>query len=101
MYPSVNRTKNHSLEAALPLNGVNPTSKLLKFNQSATETKMDKVNGIDMQLIYKKRGNPRIPTDSGRREKRLLKPEKTRIVGKGSDHERLQEYRPRNMHENG
>ena len=26
--------------------------------------------------------------------KRLLKPEKTRIVGKGSDHERLQEYRP-------
>ena len=42
----------------------------------------------------KREAIPLTPTDSGRRKKRLLKPEKTRIVGKRSDHERLQEYRP-------
>ena len=54
---------------------------------------MDKVNGIDMHFIYKKKDHspPRhLPTET----KRLLKPDKTSIVGKGSDHERLQEYRP-------
>ena len=50
--------QNHSLEASVPLNGVNPTSiRLLNRNQSAPETKMDKVNGIDLQFIYKKRGH--------------------------------------------
>ena len=49
--------QNHSVEASLPLNSVNPTSKLLKINQSAPKAKMDKVNGIDMQFIYKKRGH--------------------------------------------
>ena len=43
--------QNHSLEASLPLNGDNPTSKYIKFDQSAPNTKMDKVNGIDMQFI--------------------------------------------------
>ena len=55
---------------------------------------MNKVNGIDMRFMYKKRGHS---TDTYRlwtERKRLLKPEKTRIVGKGSDHERLQEFRP-------
>ena len=45
---------------------------------------MDKVNGIDMHFTY------RLYTE----KKRILKPEKTCIVGKGSDHERLQEYGP-------
>ena len=50
---------NHSLEASLALNGVNLTSstKLSNLNQSAPEIKMDKVNGVDMHLIYEKRGH--------------------------------------------
>ena len=38
------------------MNGGNPTSsvKLLNLNQSAPETKMDKVNGIDMQFVLQK-----------------------------------------------
>ena len=86
--------QNHSLEASQPLNGVDPTSKLLKFDQSAPNTKMDKVNGIDMQFIYKKKGHSPDSYRLWTERKRLLKPEKTRIVGKRSDHERLQEYRP-------
>ena len=55
---------------------------------------MDKVNGIGVHFIYKKRGHfpdtYRLLTE----RKRHLNPEKTRIVEKGSDHERLQECRP-------
>ena len=86
--------QNHSLETSLPLNGVKLTSKLLKFDQSAPNTKMDKVNGIDMQLICKKRGHSPDIYRLWTERKRLLKAEKTRIVGIGSDHERLREYRP-------
>ena len=86
--------QNHLLEASLPLNGVNPTLKLSKLNQPSSEAKMDKVNGIDMHFIYKKRGQSPETYRLWTEKKRLLKPEKTRIVGNGSDHERLQEYRP-------
>ena len=55
---------------------------------------MDKVNSIDMHFIYKKRCHSPDTYRLWTERKRLLKPEKTRIVGKGSDHERLQEYRP-------
>ena len=76
--------QNHSLEASLPLNGANPTSstKLLNLNQPAPEIKMDKVNGIDMHLMYKKRGHSPDTYRLWTERKRLLKPEKTRIVGK-------------------
>ena len=47
-----------------------------------------------MQFIYKKRGHSPDTYRLWTERKRLLKPEKTRIVGKGSNHERLQEYRP-------
>ena len=86
--------QNHLLEASLPLNGVNPTLKLSHLSQSASEAKMGKVNGIDMHFIYKKRGLSPETYRLWTERKRLLKPEKTRIVGKGSDHKRLQEYRP-------
>ena len=86
--------QNHSLEASLSLNRVNLTSKLLKFDHSAPKTKMDHVNGIDMQFIYEKRGHSSDTNRLWTERRRLLKPEKTRIVGKRSDHERLQEYRP-------
>ena len=55
---------------------------------------MDKVNGIDMEFIFKKRGHSletnRLPTERNC----ILKPDRLRIVGKGRDNERLQEYRP-------
>ena len=56
---------------------------------------MDKVNGIDMHFIYKTRCHSPGTYRPWTERKRLLKPEMTRIVGKGSDHERLQEYRPK------
>ena len=86
----------HSLEASLPLKGVNTSSsiKLLNLKQSAPETKIDKVNGIDMQFINKKRCHTPDTHRLWTERQRLLKPEKTRLVGEGSDHERLQEYRP-------
>ena len=48
--------QNHSLEASPPLNGANPTP-ATKLNQSASDVKIDKFNGIDMHFIYKKRGS--------------------------------------------
>ena len=52
-------------------------------------SKMDKVNGIDLQFIFKKRGHS--PETSRLRTERfkLLQPNKTRIVGKGGDNFRL------------
>ena len=47
-----------------------------------------------MDFIYKKRGHSPETYQLWTERKRLLKAEKTRIVGKGSNHERLQEYRP-------
>ena len=47
-----------------------------------------------MQFIYKKRGHSPDTYRLWTERKRLLKPEKTRIFGKGSEHELLQEYRP-------
>ena len=47
-----------------------------------------------MQFIYKKKGHSPDTYRLWTERKRLLKSEKTRIVGKGSDQERLQEYRP-------
>ena len=55
---------------------------------------MDKVNVIDMNFIFKKRGHSP-ETDRLRQERnRILKPNKTRIVGRGSENERIQAYRP-------
>ena len=55
---------------------------------------MDEVNGIDMHFIYRKRGHSLDSYRLWTERKRILKPEKARIVGKGSHNERLQEYRP-------
>ena len=62
--------------------------------KSTAMSKIDKVNGIDLQFIFKKRGH--FP-DTGRlRAKRfkLLQPNKTRIVGKGGENGRILDYRP-------
>ena len=57
-------------------------------------SKLEKVNGIDLQFIFKKRGHS--PETGRLRTERLklLQPNKTRIVGKGSENERIQDYRP-------
>ena len=93
--------QNHSLEASLPLNGVNPTSKFSKLNQSAPETKMNKVNGIDMQFSYKKRGHSLDTYRLWTERKRLLKPEKTRIVEKEAIMSDYKNIGPHSMHKNG
>ena len=55
---------------------------------------MDKVNGIDIEFIFKKRGH--FPETNKLRSERnkIFQPNRTRIVGKGSENERLQQYRP-------
>ena len=65
----------------------------LKYNTPLIST-MDIVNGLDMNFIFKKRGiSPE--TDQLRQERnRILKPCKTRIVERGTENERIQEYRP-------
>ena len=56
--------------------------------------KMDKVNGIDMDFIFKKRGHSPETKRLWIERNHILKPDKTRIVGKGKESERIQEYRP-------
>ena len=62
--------------------------------KSITMSKMDKVNGIDLQFIFKKRGHS--PETSRLRTERfkLLQPNKTRIVGTAGENERILDYRP-------
>ena len=57
-------------------------------------SKMDKVNGIDIEFIFKKRG--RSPETNKLRSERnkTLQPNRTKKVGTGSENERLQQYRP-------
>ena len=57
--------QTHSLEASIPLNGVNQISSTKLSNKSATTSSMDKVNGIDMHFIYKQEDSHQIHKDSG------------------------------------
>ena len=79
----------HLLKASsLPNSNV---SKLLIKSSPSSHSKMDEVNGIDMEFIYKKKGHS--PETKRLRTERNhnLKPDKTRIVGKGKESERIQE----------
>ena len=55
---------------------------------------MDKVNGIDMDFIFKKKGHSPETKRIWIERNHILKPDKTRMVGKGKERERIQEYRP-------
>ena len=55
---------------------------------------MDKINGIDMNFLYKKRGHSPETKRLWVEKNHISKPDKTRIVGKGEESERIQEYRP-------
>ena len=83
--------KTHLREASLLPNNIVPKS----FETlSSSNSKMDKVNGIDMEFIYKKRGHSPETKRLWIGRNHILKPDKTRIVGKGKESERIQEYRP-------
>ena len=64
------------------------------INRESLNSKMDKVNGIDMNFIFKKRGHSPETKRLWIERNHLLKPDRTRIVGKGKESERIQEYRP-------
>ena len=57
-------------------------------------SKMDRVNGIDLQFIFKKREHSPETSRLRTEQFKLLQPNRTRIVGKGKDNERILEYRP-------
>ena len=52
------------------------------------------MNGIDLEFIFKKRGHSPETCRLYSERNKILQPNKTRIVGRGRDNERLQEYRP-------
>ena len=86
------RNQNNHLRKASPLpNNIVPNS--LKTLPSSNN-KMDKVNGTDMEFIYKKRGHSPETKRLWIERNHILKPDKTRIVGNGKESERIQEYRP-------
>ena len=86
------RNQNNHLPKSSPLpNNIVPN--LLKTLPSSNN-KMDKVNKIDMESIYKKRGHSPETKRLWIERNHILKPDKTRIVGKGKESERIQEYRP-------
>ena len=62
--------------------------------RSNSKNKIDKINGIDMEFIYKKRGHTTETKRLWVERNHILKPDKARIVGRGKDSERIQDYRP-------
>ena len=65
----------HLFKTSPPLNSVSTV------NQISSKNKMDKVNGIDMDFIYKKRGHSPETKRLWIERNHILKPDKTRIVG--------------------
>ena len=64
------------------------------INRKLPNSRMDKVNGIDMNFICKKRGHSPETKRLWIKRNQLLKPDRTRMVGKGKESERIREYRP-------
>ena len=71
-----------------------PSTSINAINCKLSNSKMDKVNGIDMNFIHKKRGLSPETKRLWIQRNHLLKPDRRRIVGKGKESERIQEYRP-------
>ena len=93
--------KNHSLKTSALPNGINSTE-LIQINSNKNSPpnnlspicKMDKVNGINMQFIYKKRGHSPEKQRLWIERNHMLMPDKSRIVGKRKDMGKIQECRP-------
>ena len=86
--------REHSIQTFSPQKDIDSPNNSNFDSQAPKMSKMDRVNGIDLQFIFKKRGHS--PETSRLRTERfsLLQPNRTRIVGKGKDNERILEYRP-------
>ena len=86
----------HLLEISTSSDGIHSElpEKLSKAIQSEQQSIMDHVYGIGMHFIHKKKGHSPETHRLWMERKQILKPEKTRIVGRGKDNERLQAYRP-------
>ena len=84
----------HSIQTLLPRKNSESTNSANFKSKAPQLSKLDKVNGFDIELIFKKRGHS--PETSKLRSVRnkILQPNRTRIVGKGSENERLQQCRP-------
>ena len=83
-----------SIQTFSPRNNIQPSNSANFEKKVPQMSKMDKINGIDIKFIFKKRGQS--PETSKLRSERnkILQPSRTRIVGKGSENERIQQYRP-------
>ena len=86
--------REHSIQIFSPQKDIDSPNNSNFDLQAPKMSKMARVNGIDLQFIFKKPGQS--PETSRLRTERfkLLQPNRTRIVGKGKDNERILEYRP-------
>ena len=83
-------SNTHLLKTSSLPNNVNSLNKILP----SSNNKRDKTNGNDKDFIYKKRGHFPETKRLWIERNHILKPDKTRIVGRGKESERIQEYRP-------
>ena len=83
---------NHSFKTSSLPNSADSNASVKTLPSLLSKT--DKINGIDMNFIYKKRGHSPEAKRFWVERNHILKPDKTRIVGKGKKSERIQEYRP-------
>ena len=74
--------QTHLLKTSIPPNGVNQITSVNSSNRPAKPSILDKVNGIDMHSIFKKRGHSPDTLKLWTERKRLLKPEKNENRGK-------------------
>ena len=82
-----------SIQTSPPRNNSETSNSANFKNKVPQMSKMDKVNGIDVEFNFKKRG-PSPETSKFRSERnKILQPNRTRIVVRGSENERLQQYR--------
>ena len=81
---------NHLLKTSSLSNSINSNASNKTLPSSTNQ--IDKVNGLDMDFIYKKRGHSLETKRLWVARNHILKPDKTRIVAKGKKNERIQEY---------
>ena len=83
-----------SIQTFSPRDNLEPSNNTNLENKVPRMSKMDKVNGIDIEFVFKKRGHSPETNKLRSERNKILQPNRTRIVGKGSENERIQQYRP-------
>ena len=86
--------REHSIQTFSPQKDIDSPNNSNLDLQAPKMSKMDRVNGIDLKFIFKKRGHS--PETSRLRTERfkLLQPNRTRDVEKSKENEQILEYRP-------